>query len=277
MDFFRKKQNKSIVCTACARYCEIEDGCVGYCGVRQNIKGKLKLLSYGNFLFLKKVDKKMLVGGLGSNMRMPFDPNWDSSLFPFLNSQLVGREKTNEQIKNLGYHYEPNELIEYVKEQGCEEIVFQFNEPLVYIEYILEICKQKEIKTSIITTGYFSKEVLNKLLPVVDEICFLFFSTFDKFYIKHCSAQLPVIKENIRTVFESDVELKVICPLIPGENDALSICKFLKNISPLIPLSFLKFVPTFRMLDKEATTREELIQAVNIAREVGLKNVDFIA
>ncbi len=277
MEFFRKQKNKTIQCCACARYCEIENGAVGYCGVRQNVDGELILLNYGRVLFLKKQGKKMLVGSIGSNMRMSFDSNWDTSLFPYLRSKEIGRKKTNEEIKKLGYKYEPEQLVEYVKSQGCDEIVFQFNEPLIYIEYILEVCKKKkDVKTSLVTTGYFSKEVLHEILPLVDEISFLFFSTFDKFYIKHCSAQLPVIKENIKVVFKSKVNLKVLVPLIPQEVDVLSICNFLKEISPSVQITFLKFLPSFRMLDKKATTREELENAKKIAKEVGLKNVDFI-
>ncbi len=277
MKFFKKQKNKTIQCTACARYCGIESGSVGFCGVRKNVKGELVLLNYGKILFLKKRGKKMLVGSLGSNMRMPFEPNWDTALYPFLRSQEVGRKKTNEEIKKLGFNYEPEELIKYVKSQSCNEVVFQFNEPLVYIEYILEVCKKKkEIKTSLVTTGYFSKESLKEVLDLVDEIHFLFFSPFDKFYIKHCKAQLFIIKKNIKVVFESNVNLKILVPLIPQEVDVLSVCRFLNNVSPSIPVSFLKFKPCFKMLDKEITKREELENAVKIAKKVGLKNVDFI-
>src|SRR5712664_173633 len=37
-------------CTACARYCNIPEGKVGLCGVRQNIGGKLHLLVYGKVI-----------------------------------------------------------------------------------------------------------------------------------------------------------------------------------------------------------------------------------
>lgn len=277
MNFFINKGKNLIQCTACARYCEIQDGSVGYCGVRKNIEGKLKLLTYGNIVHLKRVGKKMFVGSFGSNMRMSFDPFWDISLFPYLNAKQEGREKTNKKVSNLGYKYSPSELIEYVKKQGCSEIVFQFNEPLVNIEYILDVCKIGGVKISLITTGYFSKEFLKETLPVIDGISFLFFSPFDKFYIKHCSCQLSVIKENLKVVFKSKVNLKILCPLIPEESDVLSICKFLKSISPSLQISFLKFQPSFRMLDKKPTIKQELMQAVEIAKKVGLKNVDFIS
>jgi pyruvate formate lyase activating enzyme len=47
-------------CTACARYCNIPDGKVGLCGVRQNIGGKLHLLVYGKVItgHIDPIEKK---------------------------------------------------------------------------------------------------------------------------------------------------------------------------------------------------------------------------
>ncbi len=271
MEFFRKLDNNLIQCTACSRYCEISQGSVGFCGVRKNTCGDLELLSYGRFLFLKKQEKNLLVGSMGSNMRTTFDPNWDSSLFPVLSSQEVGREKTNERVKTVGYEYSPLELVEYAKKLGCEKIVFEFNEPLVYLEYILEVCKIDDIKVCIVTTGYFSKESLSETLLCVDEVHFLLFSSFEKFYMKHCKAQLKNIKDNIQEVFQSSVGMRILCPLV--SEDLGGICKFLLQISSEIPLSFLKYSPSYKMLDKEITTDQEVQEAINFAKKQGLKNV----
>src|SRR2546422_7329047 len=47
-------------CTACARYCNIPEGKVGLCGVRQNIGGKLHLLVYGKVItgHIDPIEKK---------------------------------------------------------------------------------------------------------------------------------------------------------------------------------------------------------------------------
>ncbi len=266
--------DKNIVCKACARYCEIPKGGVGFCGVRSSDKG-----SFANLTFLKKEGKNLLVGSLGSNMRTSFDQNWDTSFFPYLKAQEVGRSKTNEIIEEIGYKLTPLELYEYAKKNHCNKIVFQFNEPLVYLEYILEVCNF-DIDVHIVTTGYFSKESLKKVLTSVDEIHILFFSTFDKFYMKHCKVQLSVIKENILKIFKSGLPLKILYPLIPGENDSVenirSLGLFLKEISVEVPLEFLRFSPSFRMLDKEITKEEKLLEACDITRDIGLENVSYV-
>src|SRR5438445_10718586 len=52
-----------VKCTACARYCNIPEGKVGFCGVRQNIEGKLQLLVYGKVITgqIDPIEKKPVV------------------------------------------------------------------------------------------------------------------------------------------------------------------------------------------------------------------------
>ncbi len=47
-------------CTACARYCNIPEGKIGLCGIRQNISGKLNLLVYGKVItgHIDPIEKK---------------------------------------------------------------------------------------------------------------------------------------------------------------------------------------------------------------------------
>jgi len=50
-------------CTACARYCNIPEGKIGLCGIRQNIAGKLHLLVYGKVITgdVDPIEKKPVV------------------------------------------------------------------------------------------------------------------------------------------------------------------------------------------------------------------------
>src|SRR2546427_11223715 len=50
-------------CTACARYCNIPEGKVGLCGVRQNIGGRLPLLVYGKGItgHIDPIEKKPVI------------------------------------------------------------------------------------------------------------------------------------------------------------------------------------------------------------------------
>ena len=54
-DLYIPLPDGKVKCTACARYCQLGEGQVGLCGIRQNIGGKLNLLSYGK-LFTGHID-----------------------------------------------------------------------------------------------------------------------------------------------------------------------------------------------------------------------------
>src|SRR5213594_3806292 len=55
--------DRRVRCTACARYCNIPEGKIGLCGVRQNIDGKIHLLVYGKVItgHVDPIEKKPVV------------------------------------------------------------------------------------------------------------------------------------------------------------------------------------------------------------------------
>lgn len=54
-ELYSVESSGKVKCTACARYCTLGEGQIGLCGIRQNIGGKLYLLSYGK-LFTGHID-----------------------------------------------------------------------------------------------------------------------------------------------------------------------------------------------------------------------------
>ncbi len=275
--FYELKNKKEIQCNACFRKCTILPKQVGYCGVRLNTGSSLKFLNYGKFIFIKKEKGKLLVGGFGSNMRFSFDMDWDTSLFPFLKSRDLKRSEVNILIQSLGFSFTPDELIDYALKKECEKIIFQFNEPIINIEYLLEISKKGKIDIGIVSNGYFTEDFFNLVLPNLSEISILFYSTFDKFYFKHSRAQLSVIKKNIFVLNRVRINLKIIYLLIEGENDSEreveSFCNFVLSVSDSICVVFRKYIPSYRVVDKGVTSGEVLERSKEIALKIGLKNV----
>jgi len=47
---YEKRPNGKVLCTACARYCEMKEGQIGLCGIRGNENGKLDLYVYGKVI-----------------------------------------------------------------------------------------------------------------------------------------------------------------------------------------------------------------------------------
>ena len=60
---YEKRPNGKVLCTACARYCEMKKGQVGLCGIRGNENGKLDLYVYGKVIagHVDPIEKKPVI------------------------------------------------------------------------------------------------------------------------------------------------------------------------------------------------------------------------
>ena len=60
---YEKIHDEKVVCTACARYCEIGKNQIGLCGIRGNEKGKLQLYAYGKVIsgHIDQIEKKPII------------------------------------------------------------------------------------------------------------------------------------------------------------------------------------------------------------------------
>ena len=91
----KKLENGTVRCLACNRYCAIAEGNAGFCGVRANEKGKLRLLVHSKpgAVWVDPVEKKPMfhflpgttsfsLGTYGCNFSCSFCQNWDLSQAP---------------------------------------------------------------------------------------------------------------------------------------------------------------------------------------------------
>jgi len=278
-------------CLACNHYCEIDEGAVGICGIRQNIKGKLYLLNYGKLIFVEidPIEKKPLyhfypgaktlsISELGCNFKCSFCQNWDTAQFPRIFTKEIGREQTNKKIMELGHDFSPKEVVEYAKEKGLNIISYTYNEPAISVEYYLEIMKvarKNGIKNVWVTNGYFSKESFKLMRNYIDAVNIDMKAFDDKFYRKHCGAKLQPVLDNIKRCYESKIWVEVTTLVIPGENDSKGelerSASFISSISKNIPWHISRFSPCYRMLDKNPTCIEKLEEAREIGKKYGLK------
>jgi len=60
---YEKLANEKVLCTACARYCELKKDQIGLCGIRGNVDGKLDLFVYGKVItgHVDPVEKKPVI------------------------------------------------------------------------------------------------------------------------------------------------------------------------------------------------------------------------
>ncbi|MBN1618003.1 AmmeMemoRadiSam system radical SAM enzyme [Candidatus Dojkabacteria bacterium] len=295
--FYKKNENDFVTCTACQWQCKIAPGAVGICGTRQNHQGILLSLVYGNAaaVHLDPIEKKpfyhfrpgsnaLSIGTLGCNFGCDFCQNWDISQ---LSKEMQHKLQKKNNLKDLGievtkygYDMSPMQIIEYCMQSDFDCIAYTYNEPTIFAEYALDtakLAKQKGIKNVFVSNGYMTNEVIEEMSDCIDAANIDIKSFSDKFYRKHCKANLEPVLENIKTLYEKGIWVELVTLLIPGENDSSSelkkIADFIANISVDIPWFVTAFHPDYKLLDKPMTSGDSLSKAYDIGKKAGLHYV----
>ena len=272
-------QNEKIQCKICPRNCALSEGQEGFCHVRKNINGEIKLLTYGynTGLAIDPIEKKPLYqfypktsvlsfGTLGCNMGCQFCQNWHIS-------------KNKEDCRSLNKN-SPEEIVQIAKQYNCKSVAFTYNDPIIFFEYAIDtakLCRQNGIKTVAVTSGYINPEPAKEFFSYMDASNIDLKGFSQKFYGKNCLAKLEPVLNTIKYVAnETDCHLELTTLLIEGENDSdedlTNECKWIiENIGDSVPLHFSAFFPQYKFINHKQTSFETLLRAYNIAKDCGLK------
>jgi pyruvate formate lyase activating enzyme len=159
-------------CKACQRCCLLEEGRLGFCGVRKNQGGKLVPLSYGRVaaVHLANVERKPLfhffpgeimlsLGSLGCNFRCPGCQNRE-----------LAHAKVPEELSSVKL-VPPEALVDQSLKQKLLGISFTYNEPAIWFEYTLDtfkLAKSKGLMTNYVTNGSLTAEAFDEIGPYLD-------------------------------------------------------------------------------------------------------------
>jgi len=267
---FYDKDGTKVHCWLCPHNCAIPDGGFGICGVRQNQKGKLYSLIYGEItaLALDPIEKKPLyhffprshilsVGTRGCNLACSFCQNWSIS-----KTLTAPTEKVESEF-----------LIRRAQEVDSIGIAYTYNEPSIWYEFVFETAqkaKEAGLKNVLVTNGYISKEPLEQLLPFIDAMNIDIKSIDEGFYRKVCGGSLAPVLETIKkSCKHCHVELTNL--IIPTLNDSTQEFEKLvdwvyENLGEGVPLHFSRYFPSYK-LSLEPTPIATLRQAEAIAKK----------
>ena len=270
-----------IHCYLCPRHCHIHDGQAGFCFIRVNRGGKLYSLGYGApaALQVDPIEKKPLnhflpgtrvfsMGTAGCNMGCFFCQNWDIS--KSRQDQVNARDVPPEEVPQLALRY------------GCDSIAFTYNEPTIWGEYVIDICRAAKsygLKTVMVTNGYITREAFHDIYDGIDAANVDLKAFTENFYGKTTLTHLqPVLDTLLLLKNETPVWFEITNLMIPDLNDDPEETKKLANwildhLGPDVPLHFTAFHPDFKLQDKPPTPPETLHRARRIALEAGLHYV----
>ena len=275
-----------IRCGLCPRECIIREGETGYCSVRGVLDGELVTLIWGrpSSIAVDPVEKKPLyhfhpgslvlsLGTIGCNFRCRHCQNWtismadaDSSGFGLLEDEPV----------------QPSALIEICNRHGATGVSFTYNEPTIWIEYVLDTFsyfrENTEYYTCLVTNAFINPEPLKDLLQVTDAYRADLKTLRSENLVKMAEYNHPEkVLETIAQVANSDVHLEVVTNIVTNWNDSEEELREMvewmaENVPPDTPWHFTRYFP-HNEYREEATPVATLRFAERIARERGFEFV----
>ena len=292
----KKAEDGSLVCLACNRYCRIREGNAGFCGVRANSGGRLKLLVdlRPAAVWVDPIEKKPMfhflpgsrsfsLGTYGCNFACSFCQNWDLSQAP-QEARQADPKRWMEHFRSLVASVEewpPERVVHEALRQGCKSISFTYSEPTIFTEYALDVmrlARKKGLKGVYVTNGYESPECWKALKGNIDAANIDLKAYNQRFYTKLCKVpDFQKVKDSIVMARKLGIWVEVTTLLVPGWNDDAGELKdeaeWLASVDPLMPWHITAFHPDFKLRDVDATEPESLIRAREIGLAAGLRYI----
>ena len=165
---------------------------------------------------------------------------------------------------------------------GCDSIAFTYNEPTIWGEYVVDICraaKQHGLNTVMVSNGYITREAFWDIYDHVDAANIDLKAFSESFYSRMTLTHLQPVLDTLEWLKnETNVWFEITNLMIPTLNDDPGETRklaewILEHLGPDVPLHFTAFHPDFKLQDKPRTPPETLHRAREIAREVGLHYV----
>ena len=277
-NYYTKLDNEQVQCTLCPHNCIIDEGELGICNVRKNSSGFLFSENYkkiSTFSF-DPIEKKPLyhffpgqevlsIGNFGCNLKCNFCQNAEIS--------QVLQQNFNR------YNLEIEDITSSIsKNKNNIGIAFTYNEPIVWIEYVIDIAKQVDpsFKKIMVTNGYINKLPLEDLFNYIDafNVDLKAFST--DFYEKETKSTLEPVKETLKAIKKAGKHLEITSLIIPGKNDDKQLFSemvdwIVSELGKETPLHLSKYFPRHKSIIQETETKS-LIELYKLAK----KQLDYV-
>ncbi len=279
---YNRSVNNFVDCSLCAHRCKIAEGKFGFCGVRQNISGKLYSHVYARpvAMHVDPIEKKPLyhflpgsksfsIATAGCNFHCGFCQNWQ-----------ISQQRAIDKNQYPGKEVAAQEIVQAALNNKCRSISYTYTEPTIFFEYALDtarLAKENGLSNVFVTNGYMTAECLEMIHTFLDaaNVDLKFFK--DESYRKICSATLAPVLGSIRLMHKLGIWVEVTTLIIPGENDSdqelRQIADFIASVDKNIPWHISRFHPDYKFSDYEITAEQSLKKAMEIGRQCGLKYI----
>ncbi|HDG61894.1 MAG TPA: radical SAM protein, partial [Thermotoga sp.] len=162
--FWKTLKDGRVMCLLCPNHCILKDHQCGICLSRVNLNGVLYTRNYGEITIMRKdtMNQRLLyfkpdiktisIGSWGCNLACNWCYNWE-----------ISRYRPDHLIKKIS----PVTLVRMLND--TKAIVFTYNEPITWYEYIMDVCKllSRDVDIILNTNAYVEREPWQELLNYV--------------------------------------------------------------------------------------------------------------
>ncbi len=275
-----------VQCLLCPRECVISEGALGFCGVRGALDGKLRSFIYGrpSSIAVDPVEKKPLyhfhpgslclsLGTIGCNFHCEHCQNCGISI---ARADDAGVAMLSRKAVT------PENLAKMCKEQGAGGIAFTYNEPGIWVEFILDVFSYfKEhtgFYTALVTNGFINAAPLEGLLALTGAYRVDLKSVVPQRLMRMAAWDKPEkVLESIALAVKRGAHVEVVTNVVTGWNDSeeelTEMARLLADIAPPdTPWHFTRYFPRHHYA-QPPTAMAKLDEAAAIARAQGFQFV----
>jgi len=278
--FYRKLSGKRVQCGLCPRRCWIEDGKVGYCGVRKNMDGILYAISYGKAarmseevieteaVFHFEPGAKILsLGNIGCNLSCVYCQNWTFSQIQHADEDII-------------FDYTPEQVVQTALERDIKILSWTYNDPVIWIEFVIDtarIARKYGLLNLFKSAMFINPEPLEALMDVMDIFTASIKSVNPGYHRQFTKGWPQPILDAVKQIYKAkrhhlEVSNLVVTGASDKDKDFEEFIQWFKaNLDVNVPAHFVCFHPSYQYTKVEKTPLSVVERARQIALKAGLE------
>ncbi len=196
-----------------------------------------------------------------------------SDICPTTALSIAGEEKNaDELIREI-----EKDRIFYDESDGG--VTFSGGEPLNQGEFLLDLlkrCKEKRIHTAVDTSGFASKETLEKIIPYTDLFLYDLKVMDDEKHRSYVGVSNDIILKNLKLLLNCGARVFLRIPIVPtvndGEKDIEEFIEFIKELKCIEQINLLPY----HNISEEKYTRLNKNYEMKAIEEPTLEHMEHI-
>jgi len=280
-ELYLEQAGGRVKCTACARNCQLAEDQIGLCGIRQNVSGKLQLLSYGKLFtgHIDPIEKKPVTHYRPGSRIFSVATSGCSWLCKYCQNYDISQRRKIE-----GMDIEPGTVSKLALAQECQGIAYTYNEPTIFIEFARDIgiaAHQRGLFNIFVSNGFATPDSVSMMDEFLDCITVDFKGSGERDFVRKyigIPGSEPIFETLSEIKSKTKIHVEITDLIVPEVGDNVDQARKLSkwvydNLGPMTPLHFLRFHPDYKMLEFPETPVKTLEAHHRVAKEVGLEYV----